>query len=303
MTNQKIMEFNEKLVKNNIDIGIIDYVKIINEKYYNIDISFIDNFIDLINKDECCIPHEFLKTLGITQLTGGSSDVKKILNNNNGIENKDYMLQLSHTAENREQITYVLHPLIFKKILIRNKNTDKYANYYLLLEMCIKHYNDYHVLKLNKRIEEDNKIKLLLLNESETLDNFTIYKCDQDTLHVRKHPHQKGYISTKHNHNEYPYALINGSNKNVSKILKVCKIKVENKLIQIKCPSYNNFLKKIKEVMCDKFERKTTEYDDCIDDNDENVSRISVTRFFKIVDITEEDFITEINKIHNSRGS
>ena len=129
MQSQKIKEFNEKLVENNIDIGIVDYVKTLNEQFYNINISFIDDFIELVDKDICCIPHTFLKRYGVTQLTAGSCDVKKILNNNNGVEKIDYMVELSQTAEHQDQITYILHPTIFKKILIRSRNTDKFADY------------------------------------------------------------------------------------------------------------------------------------------------------------------------------
>ena len=297
MTQQKIQEFNQQLVDNKIDISIIDYVKTINDQYYNIDIDFIDSFISLVDKDECCISHDFLKTLGITQLLGGSSDVKKILHINNGVEGTDYMVDLSIKADHQQQTTYVLHPLIFKKILIRSRNTDKYANYYLLLEMCIKYYNDYYQLKLKKRIEEDNKIKLLLLTESETLDNFTIHKCDKDTLYVRKDQHNKGYITTHHDYETYPYVFINGSTKNVNKMKRVCKIKTENAIIKLRCPSHLNFTKKIKEIMGDKFDRQCTEYEDC-----ENNTRTSVTRFFKLINIDENEFIEKIKEIHSSRG-
>ena len=79
---------------------------------------------------------------------------------------------------------------------------------------------------------------------------------------MRKNPYAKGYIYTEHDYENYPYALINGSNKNVSKIIKACKIKQCNQLVKIKCPSYSNFLKKRKEKPGDKFKRKTTEYED-----------------------------------------
>ena len=299
MQNQ-IKEFNEQLVENNIDIDIIDYVKNINEQFFKINISFIDDFIDLVDKDHCCIPHEFLKKYGVTQMTAGSSDVKKILNNNSSIDGIDHMILLSRTADEREQITYILHPTIFKKILIRSRNTDKFADYYLLLEKCMKHYNDYYQLKLKKKISDDNKIKLLLLTESETLDNFSIYKCDEDTMYLRKNPHAKGFISTAHDYEEFPYALINGSNKNVNKIIKACNIKPENRLVRIKCPSYTNFVKKVREVLGDKFIRKISEYEDSLDNN---TSRVSVTRFFRIINITEENFLNEINILHLSRGN
>ena len=57
MQNQ-IKEFNEKLVQDKKDITIIDYVKELNEKYFNIDISFIDDFIDMVNKEGFNISHE-----------------------------------------------------------------------------------------------------------------------------------------------------------------------------------------------------------------------------------------------------
>ena len=262
--------------------------------------SRADHAISLVEKDNCCIPQDYLVKYGILTNIETSGTIKRLLDQ---YDLKDIRSEQLYTSvqkdDNTHKIFYFINPLLFKFILIRSKNTMVYAKYYLLLEMCIKYYNDYYQLKLKKRIEEDNKIKLLLLTESETLDNFTIYRCDQDTLYVRKNPHGKGLIYTHHDYEEYPYALINGSNKNVAKIIKLCNIKENNKVIRLKCPSYNNFIKKIREIMSDKFERKITEYEDCADDN---TSRTSVTRFFKLNNIIEDEFIKELNKIHVSRG-
>ena len=41
---------------------------------------------------------------------------------------------------------YYLHPRAFKMCLMRSLKT-KYAKYYLLLEECIKYYNDYGFLR------------------------------------------------------------------------------------------------------------------------------------------------------------
>ena len=46
-----INEYNDYLVENQIQINIIDFVKEINKIKYNIDISFIDEFIELVSKD------------------------------------------------------------------------------------------------------------------------------------------------------------------------------------------------------------------------------------------------------------
>ena len=123
---------------------------------------------------------------------------------------------------------------------------------------------------------------------------------DEDTMYLRKNPHAKGFISTTHDYQEFPYALINGSNKNVNKIIKACNIKPENRLVRIKCPSYTNFVKKVREVLGDKLIRKISEYEDSLDNN---MSRVSVTRFFRIINITEENFLNAVYLLHLSRGN
>jgi len=92
MINQKmqIQEFNQKLVEDKIDISIIEYVIELNEKFFNIDIHFIDDFMDLVDKDECCINHELLIKYGVTNYQAGSYDVKKIIERNDGREDVDY---------------------------------------------------------------------------------------------------------------------------------------------------------------------------------------------------------------------
>ena len=37
---------------------------------------------------------------------------------------------------------------------MRIKNTDKYADYYILLEKAVKYYNDYQILKLQNKIDK-----------------------------------------------------------------------------------------------------------------------------------------------------
>ena len=53
MNNKKmeIQKCNEDLISKNEEIIILDYVKKLNDKFYNIDISFIDDFIELVDKD------------------------------------------------------------------------------------------------------------------------------------------------------------------------------------------------------------------------------------------------------------
>ena len=152
------------------------------------------------------------------------------------------------------------------------------------------------------------------MEKSDTIDNFIIIKCDEDTLHIRKYKDIE-YIY-KHNYIKFPYATIKGSNKNVSKILKKNKFNIHNILINIQLPSQNNFNKKINETLKNNIIRekvyfnKNTEkiYFGDIDDIDEeeedeenNDYTVSVTKFFKLENITENDFINKVKNIDRSR--
>ena len=160
------------LIENQININIIDYVKEVNKFEFKIDIPFIDEFIELVNKNECCIHHNMLQKYGIISLNGTTNDIKRILEQNKFIENADYLLrnvaqQLSSGTKYKNE--YYLHPRAFKICLMRSLKTKIYARYYLLLEECIKYFNDYqdklkeiYIIKLKtKLIKKDNKIDLL----------------------------------------------------------------------------------------------------------------------------------------------
>ena len=110
------------------------------------EIDFIDDFIELVSKDECCIHHDMLQKYGILSLKKGTTDIKNLINQNNFIESEDH--QIRNVSELRPQggssikNEYYLHPRAFKICLIRSLKTKIYAKYYLLLEECIKYYND-----------------------------------------------------------------------------------------------------------------------------------------------------------------
>ena len=91
MTNQEIANFNQELLKNNSDINIIDYIKLVNDQFFKIDISFIDDFMNLIlKKDDFCIHHDMLIKYGIYKMSSGPNDIKKILEQQRFIEDDDY---------------------------------------------------------------------------------------------------------------------------------------------------------------------------------------------------------------------
>ena len=162
-------EYNKYLIDNGIQINIIDYVKELNKLIYKIDILFIDNFLNLVDKDEICIPHKYLIEYGIITTENKSSHIIRLLNQFEPIENVDY--QLTNVGQLRTQggsgikKEYTLHPRLFKFCLMRSKNTLIYSKYYILLEECIKYYNDYQ-LQMSK--SEINRLinKLDIANEN-----------------------------------------------------------------------------------------------------------------------------------------
>ena len=118
MVDIEINKFNNDLIEQQYTINIIDYVKEVNNRYYQIDIKFIDEFIELVNKDDCCIHHNLLQKYGISKLKGGTADIKKILIQNKFEENKNYTLRnVSESAPSggcTHKIEYYLYPTSFK---------------------------------------------------------------------------------------------------------------------------------------------------------------------------------------------
>ena len=85
----QIQTFNQKLIDENVEINIIDYVKLLNDKFYDIDISFINDFISLVGKNECCIHHDMLYKYGVIN-EHDTSHIKRLFEQYNFIENVNY---------------------------------------------------------------------------------------------------------------------------------------------------------------------------------------------------------------------
>ena len=71
MSQQEIQVYNQILVTEGEVITIIEYVKKLNDKFYHIDIPFIDDFMDFIDKEDCCIEHILLQKYDIYKFTAG----------------------------------------------------------------------------------------------------------------------------------------------------------------------------------------------------------------------------------------
>jgi hypothetical protein len=147
---EKIVEFNNKLVlTTDGKYDIVKYVHNINELSEEyIELDFMNDLLELVYENKINIPHMMLVKYGIISDTNTniSSNVLQLLNNRNLKEGKDYLLlnvQEQLPSGKKHRINYLLRPKAFKKCLARAKNTDKYIDYYLLLEEAIVHYRDY----------------------------------------------------------------------------------------------------------------------------------------------------------------
>ena len=85
-----VESFIQNLVLGNPEINIIDFVKTLNEVADSIYISFIVEFIDLVGRTDFCVPHTALFTYGILTERDSTHDVKRLLDRNEFVEEKDY---------------------------------------------------------------------------------------------------------------------------------------------------------------------------------------------------------------------
>lgn len=149
-----ITEFNIYLSDNLKNIKLNEYFNLIQSEFYsNLDISFMDYFLELTNhENEFIVDHIKLQEYGVIN-TIKSSTIKQTLEKTVLlIENEDYLVhnvmqqdsKKKHGGNNAKE--YKLTPYAFKLCLIRSKNSKEYAKYYLLLEQVFKNYQEYQIM-------------------------------------------------------------------------------------------------------------------------------------------------------------
>lgn len=151
-----ISEFNKYLSDKLRKVNLNEYFSLIQSQFYsNLDISFMDYFLELITKkDEICIAHQKLIEYGIIK-TKNSNDIKDCILKFNAIENIDFeclttdrsaVKRVGRGGANGNKKEYKLTPKLFKLCLMRSIKENKYANYYLLLEECFYYYQEYQIM-------------------------------------------------------------------------------------------------------------------------------------------------------------
>jgi hypothetical protein len=161
--NQIVNDLAETLTKINLSEF---FKKIHSECYPEYDISFMEYFLEICDKDdEFVIHHSKLVEYGIMTSNDSHSVIRK-LDRLKMIEGKHFTLhQLVERGKSGSQIhkDYHITPEAFKKCLMRATKTkdqpinpDVYCDYYLLLEKVFKWYNAYEKKYLQKLLSNSN---------------------------------------------------------------------------------------------------------------------------------------------------
>lgn len=74
-----INEYNKELLNTFTNINILTYIKNVNERFFKQDITFMDHFIELINKDEIAISCQILIELEILPSLNEQRKIKEKL--------------------------------------------------------------------------------------------------------------------------------------------------------------------------------------------------------------------------------
>ena len=181
-----ITEFNTYLSDKLKKVTLNEYFSLIQSTFYsNLDISFMDYFLDLINKkDKICIEHQKLIEYGIIKKTQDSSHIKECILKFNAQENIDFecltpegsgVKRVGRGGSNGNKKEYKLTPKLFKLCLMRSIKENKYANYYLLLEECFYYYQEYQIMYQ----------KVLLSGKDEKIDNLN-KKIDKQSEEIQE---------------------------------------------------------------------------------------------------------------------
>ena len=221
-----IKAYNEYLSNNLKNLNINQYFKELHKQFYSeLDISFMDYFLELCdeeNLDKFCVEHEKLKEFGIIT-TGKTDKIIRCLEQCNFIKNQDYVCltiddiksytnssssdfwgpnigapeimickTVIESIEIKDKMShklfYILKPKAFKECLMNCKNTNKYRQYYLLLEQTQVYYYSYQIMYHKVLLSgKDEKIDTLQGDVNKLLiDNKDLKGCVNDLMNSCK---------------------------------------------------------------------------------------------------------------------
>jgi len=182
-----IQEFNIYLSDKLRNVKLNEYFSLIQSQFYSdLDISFMDYFLELCNhENEFIVEHTKLQEYGVLTNITKSNNIKKSLERLFLIENEDYLLlqveqqdsKKKHGGNNAKE--YKLTPYAFKLCLIRSQNSKEYAKYYLLLEQVFKNYQEYQIMYqqilLSGKDKKLDEMKATIDKQSSQIDELLNY--------------------------------------------------------------------------------------------------------------------------------
>ena len=158
--------------------------------------------------------------------------------------------------------------------MIRSRNTNKYADYFLLLEKSLKYYSDFEKLKMQNKIE-----KL----EGTLNDRVILPSC--------KHKIENLVIVYLEEEPEFQYYVIRGQIKHIRKQFKRFNKTIEDIIAAIDTPNSVDLWIKVKEELDEHIK-----LDKLILHN-----KVIHTGYFCILNMTEKEFIRSINEINKEK--
>ncbi len=167
MTDAQIQEFNVKLAAKDAQFTVRAYLRKLNKKIFKQPIEdFVDDLLDLVIRDDCCIPHDRLMKYGVLTGSSVSYNVLKMLEQYGFKEDRDFSITLCESSGGRPAKVYHLTPNVFEKCLMRSKNTDRYADFYILLRKCLVSYDRYRLAREQHKsatlMNQNNELKDML---------------------------------------------------------------------------------------------------------------------------------------------
>ncbi len=204
-----IMDYINELIATSAKPNLRDFAMELHNRFYrNIDISFMDEFLEMAsqeNENQFVVHHDQLIKYGITT-SGRSSNIKDRLIALGLVENVDYLLldiQQQVPSGTKHKKVYHLTPEAFFLALQRSKRSPNqevdpviYARYFQFLQKVVRYYSEYQaraeahrnamltdenktlIAKIDKQTEKIDELKQLNLEQSAKMDQIMIYASD-----------------------------------------------------------------------------------------------------------------------------
>ena len=226
MSQVEINQFIQNIADKQVSYDLKRFFEIIHKEFFkNVDISFMNYFLELIEKqDEFCVNHSKLYEYNVITLNKkeNTKEIKNCLvEDNDFVEGEDYLVgEVPHQSETSRGVkysnVYMLKPKTFKFCLMRSKNCKQYSKYYLLLEEMYLYFTKY-----------EKAYKDVLLSGKNCQINELIKKVDNQNEQIQELLNYGKEANEKLDENNYILRVTNkeleDTSKDVKKLKKVIK--------------------------------------------------------------------------------